>query len=398
MKGQLVHVFFAAVCVCLLTGADWLQFRGSDVNGLATDRAPTSWTEAAWTAELPGRGVSSPIVIGNRVVLTSSSGYKQDRLHVHCFDTQTGEPSWERQFWATGSTLCHNKTCVAAPTPASDGQRIFAFYSSGDVVCLDLEGNLRWFRALNHDFPNASNSLGMASSLVVVDGALVVQIECDAESFATGLDVETGIARWKIDRPRRANWTSPGILRGKTPDDDRVLLQSSAGLAAVDPATGQTTWSYEDGASTIPSSVVAASIAFVPSHGLTALRPVPQSQSTEILWRESRLGPSVGSPAVLEGRVYTANRAGVLSCADAATGQPVWRLRLKGPFSSSPVAAGGHMYFMNEQGLAQVVKLGDQEGELVFTHEFGETILATPAISRGALYIRSVARLWKIAN
>ncbi len=398
MKRQLVHFFLAAASTCLLSGADWLQFRGSDVNSVTADSAPTSWKEAAWTAELSGRGVSSPIVFGGRVVLTSCSGYKQDRLHVHCFDVETGKQMWERQFWATGRTLCQDKTCVAAPTPASDGKRIFAFYSSGDVACLDLQGNLLWFRGLTYDFPNASNSIGMASSLVVVGETLVVQTETDADAFATGLDVETGIARWKIDRPQRANWTSPTILKGKIPGDDLVLLQSSAGLAAVEPATGKVAWTYIEGASTIPSSVAAAGMVYVPSHGLTALRPVPQSESPELVWRESRLGPSVGSPLVLDGRVYTANRVGVLSCAAAETGKLAWRLRLKGPFSSSPVVAGGRLYLVNEKGLAQVVKPGDQKGKLVFTYDFGETILGTPAISQGALYLRSDAHLWKIAD
>ena len=398
MRRPLIHLFSAAASVCLLTGADWLQFRGSNVNSLTPDSAPTSWKDFVWTAELPGRGVSSPIVIGNRVVVTSSSRYKQNRLHVFCFDAETGKPTWERQFWVTGSTLSHPKTCVAAPTPASDGRRIFALYSSGDLVCLDLEGNLLWYRGLNQDYPNASNGIGMASSPVVVGETLIVQIEADAEAFAIGVDVETGISRWKIDRPRRANWTSPVILKGKTSGDGFVLLQSSAGLSGVHAATGRVAWSYDDGASTIPSSLVVAGVVYVPSHGLTALRPVPQSESPEFLWRESRLGPSVGSPLALGGRLYTANRVGVVSCADAKTGKLIWRLRLTGPFSSSPIAAGGHLYFFNEKGLAHIVKPGDQEGELIFKYDFAETLLATPAISRGALYLRSDAHLWKIAD
>jgi outer membrane protein assembly factor BamB len=88
--------------------------------------------------------------------------------------------------------MCHNKMCVATPTPASDGKRIFAFYSSNDVICLDLAGNLLWYRGLTFDYPNASNSLGMASSPVVVNDTLVVQVESDAEAFAVGLDTQTG--------------------------------------------------------------------------------------------------------------------------------------------------------------------------------------------------------------
>ena len=143
------------------------------------------------------------------------------------------------------------------------------------MACLDLDGNLLWYRGLTYDFPNASNSLGMASSPVVVDDTLVVQVESDDGSFATGLDVATGLARWKIDRPRRANWTSPSILKGGNGKETVVLLQSSEGLAAIRPRSGEVVWSYTDGAATIPSSVVGEDLIFVPSHGLTALKPIP---------------------------------------------------------------------------------------------------------------------------
>ncbi|MCH7989307.1 MAG: pyrrolo-quinoline quinone, partial [Planctomycetes bacterium] len=105
MKRQFNHLAFAVACAGLLTGADWLQFRGNNVNGVSSETdVPTSMEKIAWSAELTGRGLSGPIVIGERVVLTSSSGFEQDRLHVHCFSTQTVKELWERQFWATGRT------------------------------------------------------------------------------------------------------------------------------------------------------------------------------------------------------------------------------------------------------------------------------------------------------
>ncbi|MCA9051046.1 MAG: PQQ-binding-like beta-propeller repeat protein, partial [Planctomycetaceae bacterium] len=110
---------------------DWRQFRGNLTNSVAEgETLPTdlSGGSIAWQVELPGRGLSGPIVIGSQVILTASSGYAQDRLHILSFDAQTGETQWERQFAATGRTVCHEKMCVATPTPASDGERIFAFY------------------------------------------------------------------------------------------------------------------------------------------------------------------------------------------------------------------------------------------------------------------------------
>jgi outer membrane protein assembly factor BamB len=196
-------------CAALLgsltfASADWRQFRGPAGNGIVNDPALPTQLDTKnihWTIDLPGRGLSSPIVVGDRVYLTAASGPKQDRLHVICFSAKDGKKLWERQFRATGRTMTHEKTCVAAPTPVSDGERIFAIFSSNDVLCLDLDGNLLWLRGLTRDYPNASNSLGMSSSLTVADGVLITMVENDSESFTAGLDAKTGVNRWKLDRP-----------------------------------------------------------------------------------------------------------------------------------------------------------------------------------------------------
>ncbi len=379
--------------------ADWRQFRGNTATGVAeaTDVAKAADLEVTWSAPLVGRGLSSPIIVGDRVFVTSCSGYRQDRLHVACFQVSDGKPLWERQFWATGRTMSHPKTCNAAPSPASDGERIFAMFSSDDLICLDLDGNLEWYRGLMVDFPNASNSLGMAQSPLVVAGTLVVQIENDSQSLAVGVDPETGISRWTSERPKRANWTSPAVLPGPTPQDDLILLQSSAGLAGVRPATGEIVWNYDNGASTIPSSTVDGGRIFVPSNGITALQVSAGSANPEVLWNESKLGPGTASPIVVDGQLLVLNRAGVLLCAKTDNGETLWQKRLEGPFSSSPAAAAGHLFFFSENGLAQVVKLG-AEGEIVKTKDLAETILCTPAIAGNAVFVRSDQTLWKIGG
>jgi len=398
---QRVPVLCGLICVVGLTGADWRQFRGTQVNGLAIDgTVPSSFSSdenVAWKMDLPGRGLSGPIVVGERIYVTASSGFRQNRLHVLCFDRKTGDRVFERQFWATGRTMCHRKMCVATPTPASDGKRIFASYSSNDVVCLDLDGNLLWYRGLTHDYPNASNSLGMSSSPIVVDETLIVQVENDADSFAVGIDVETGRSRWKKKRPKRANWTSPAYLKEQESGRSLVLLQSSAGVECVEPKTGRQVWEYDKGASTIPSSVVTGDTVLIPSSGLTVLRSTADGQP-ETLWNDNRLSPATASPLVVDGQVFVVNRAGVLQAADVSTGSLRWRLRLKGPFSSTPVAAGRKLIFFNEKGTAQIVDISGEEGELVGEGEFGETILATPAISGNDLFVRSDSHLWKISE
>ncbi len=377
--------------------ADWLQFRGTDSSGFvaADPRLPEILDEKniAWKMPLPGRGLSSPIVIGDKLVVTCSSGVEQDRLHVLCFSSSDGNLLWERQFWATGRTMAHEKTCVAAPTPASDGERIFALFSSNDLICLDLDGGLLWLRGLTQDYPNASNSLGLASSPVVVGDTLVVHIENDSQSFAAGIDTATGLNRWRKDRTKRANWSSPVVF------GDRVVLQGSEGVDVLVPATGEIEWRYGTGASTIPSSAVGGGVLYVPSNGLAAVRYDSSNKSVEETWVEGSLRPGTASPVVADEKVYVITSAGVLNCADIEDGERLWRIRLEGPFGASPVVAGSRLFAVNErQGLLQIVDLEGEEGEIIGKLELGEMIQATPAIANHAIFIRSDGHLWKISR
>lgn len=385
--------------VCLSLGADWRQFRGNATDGIAPDsKPPVTLTKEsiAWNEPLPGRGISGPIVVGDRVIATSSSGFDQDRLHVQCFDRTDGRLIWHRQFLATGNTRTHKKTCVAAPQPASDGERIFAFFSSNDLICLDLDGRLLWYRGLNYDYPNANNSLGMASSPVVVGNTVVAQVEADAVAFATGLDVATGKTRWKIDRPRKANWTSP-LVTTDAGGRRFAVLQSSAGLEAIDPYTGKTQWKYTDGAATIPSSAVFDGTIYAASNGITAIEPKADKTARK-LWQAGNLSLATASPLAVAGRLYTLNRSTVLTCSDLKTGKAIWKLRVKGPISASPVYAAGHLYLVSETGLVQIVKLGDKAGEVVSKYDLAETVLATPAVADNAIFIRgdTDGHLWRI--
>lgn len=401
----------AALCVlAILLGsnsqsqANWPQFRGRSGSGAEAGAAlPTQLDprkNILWQVSLPGRGLSSPIVVGDRIFITCSSGPKQDRLHVICFSASDGSKLWERQFYATGRTMCHEKTSVAANTPASDGERIYALFSSNDLVALDLEGRLLWVRALSLDYPNVSNSLGMSSSLVVADGTVIAQVENDTEPLALGLDASSGTNRWKLLRPKLANWTSPVLFRNSDESGPRelVCLQSGRGLLAVEPKTGREVWNYTEGAATIPSTAVGEDVLYVPSSGITAIKPAGPGQPPTRLWRVGGMRPDTSSPLVLGNRIFVVNGAGVMTCGDTSQGQRLWQLRMKGPFSASPVAAGRFIYLVNEKGLLQVVDSASAEGELVSELDLEDTVLGTPAISTDALYLRSDAKLWKIGG
>jgi outer membrane protein assembly factor BamB len=236
----------------------------------------------------------------------------------------------------------------------------------------------------------------MASSPVVVDGVVVVQMESQGDSFAAGIDAATGETRWRAERANRACWTSPIALPGRGSRKTAVLLQSTDRLTAHDPQTGEVLWRIDGPCAGIASSVFAGDLLLVPRNGLTALRLSDASEMPEIVWDANRLGSSSASPVVHDGRIYVLSNATV-RCGDADTGELLWHVRLKGTHWATPVLAGGHLYCVNQDGDVQVVRLDEQQGELAAENRFGEPMHASPAVAGGAMYVRSDKHLWKIA-
>jgi len=396
VAGSCVAVISAVACRST-QAADWPGFRGPAGSGVAVgpDLPSTlSRENIVWSVDMPGRGLSGAIVSGDRVFVTCSSGPEQQRLHAVCLDAATGRTLWQRQFWATGRTMCHGKTSVAAPTPCAVGDRFFALWSSNDLVCLDREGDVVWIRGLTADYPNVSNSLGMTSSLVVTDDVLVAQVENDSESYALGIDAATGVNRWRIDRPKAANWTSPLVVA-----PGLVALQSKDGIDVVRVNDGGVAWSYDGGAATIPSGCILDGVLYVPSNGVTALAP-PEDGGTKArqLWRSSRLSPGTPSAVAGLGRVFALGKADVLTAGSTADGERLWQLRLEGPFSATPVIVGDRMVCVSEKGLVQIVDVGGAEGRVVATLDLDDEVLASPAVTDDGIYLRTNKRLVKIST
>lgn len=405
------RLLLAIATICSF-GADWRQFRGNEnqnttnESGLPLVFDQKTGQNIAWTVDLPGRGPAGPIVVGDQVFVICSDGHKQDRLHVLAFDKTSGKRNWHQQFWATGHTLFHPMGAIAQPTPASDGKSIFAFYSCNDLVCFDLEGNLKWLRGLAYDYPRARIDAGMSSSPLVVGPTVIVQIQNQGESFVSGIDTATGKTRWRIPRQRAAIWSSPTILRGESPshEDDLILLQDRESLTAHDPQTGKEVCKYEAECHTISSATTGSqdgkdkgqTHVYLPANGLHALRADPKAGKFEFLWHERRMRSSNTSPVIHNGRAYTIKSSGVLACGDATSGKVLWQLRLKGPFWATPLVTGTHLYAVNYDGAVHVVALGEK-GKLLRTCQFDSKILASPVAVDEAIYFRSDQHLMKVA-
>ncbi len=385
------------VSVSPLWAGDWPQFRGPGGRAVADETGlPDKWSETEnvrWKAPLPGRGVSSPVIVGGRVYITASSEYRERRLHVLCFDASTGAKLWERQLASTASTMCHPKTSMAAPTPVADDQHVYALFATGDLAAFSRDGDLLWYRALRRDYPDITNQVGMAASPVLAGTTLLLPLENAGDSFALGVDVKTGRNRWKVPRRRDINWVTPLVIRsqGKT----AALFQTAREITAYDVDSGAKLWSYDgDNLGSVPSPLAVNDLIIVPGSPSVAVRP-SEGDKPEVVWKSRKLAAAYASPLVYKGRIYAMTGIGV-ACLDAATGEEIWRERLGHGFSASPVVADGKLYVAKEEGDTSVVQLGDTP-KILANNKLEGPLLATPAIANGAIYLRTEKHLYCIA-
>jgi len=400
-----------------LSAQEWTGFLGPGAASFANEavlpKVIDDDTNVAWKTPLPGKGASSPIVVGDNVVLTCSGGLgdKQDEIMVVCVDKNSGKKKWVQKFWATGRCFCHPLSANAAPTPATDGKHIFAFYSSNDIACLDLEGNLQWFRGLAADHPKAGNDVGMSSSPVVVDGVVVCQVENQGDSFATGLDAKTGETIWTQKRGKKAVWASPLAISTRE-GKKLVLIQSANKIDVLDPKTGNVKFEHEGEVSTVSSACVVGDTIYAPLDGTSAFS-VSSDGTIEPKWNQGQIKAGSPSYQVNENLMFTCSSSGILKIWDRETGEKKKQARINGRYWATPIIADGHMYCFGQDGVFRLVDLNlgtDDEPEVVQTHEFkapttaeddeakGEVFLGSPAISGNALYVRSDAYLWKFSE
>jgi outer membrane protein assembly factor BamB len=398
-----VRLAFALLFVTagLASAGDWPQFRGPGGSGVSDETGlPTTWgpdENVRWKADLPGRSVASPIVVGKRVFISAASGPKMDRLHALCLDADTGKVLWHRQFAATGSTACHPKSSMAAPTPCANADGVYFLFATADLAAFDLDGNLRWYRSLVTDYPDISNQVGMAASPVLWKDFLIVPMDTVGDSFLAAVDTKYGKNVWKTERPRDINWVTPTLrdLGNKA----EVIFSAATETRAYDAATGKKTWSVAAPGPSIPTAVLAGEQVLLPvAGGLSLLKPDGEGMAE--VWKSPKLATGYTSPLVYRDRVYGIGRAGTLISADLKTGKDVWSERVgkgKGQFWASPVAADGMVFTFDDAGICTVVRSGGEQAKVVATNDLKAEIMGTPAVARRALFIPTSNGLYCIA-
>lgn len=418
------------VCVCvvaLLVGAglavvpasaeNWPTWRGPTRDGVSSETGlPVEWdTERniAWKLEMPTRSGSTPIIWNERIFLNVA--VDDDNIELWALDRADGTVLWQRHLSDGNRRL--QKQNLSSPSPVTDGERVWVMTGTGILTAFDFEGNQLWRRDIQASYGRFGLNWGYASSPLLHDGALYVQVlhgmRTDDPSYLLRIDAATGETAWRVERPTQArrespdSYSTPALLRydGVT----EIVLTGGDAVTGHDPETGDELWRAdglnprrEGNYRIVSSPFVRDGVIYAPTRvrPMLALRPGGRGDvlETHVLWRTDD-GPDVPSPLSDGEHLYVVNDRGIVYVMDAKTGEPVYgpeRLS-RGTYSASPVLADGKIYVTNENGVTSVFRAGP-EFELLAENDFDDYCLSSPAVSEGQIFIRTTGHLYAIGE
>ncbi|HMV50325.1 MAG TPA: PQQ-binding-like beta-propeller repeat protein [Blastocatellia bacterium] len=416
----------------------WPQFRGAQSLGVAEDaNLPDKWSateNVAWKTELPGMGWSSPIVWGDRIFLTSvvNTGEtepvkkglyfggerplpaSEHRWMVYAVDFKTGKIVWEREVHrAVPKITRHLKNSYASETPVTDGERVYAYFGNIGLFCFDLKGELLWKQMF--DAKKTRFGWGTAASPVLYKDRLYIVNDNDEESWLMALDKKTGKEIWKVAREKETNWATPYIWENGTRTE--LIVPATKGVRAYD-LDGKVLWEFKGMSSiAIPTPFSKHGLLFIASgyvgdqhRPVYAVKPGAsgdislkegETSNQFIAWYQRQAGPYNPSPIVYGDLYYTLLDRGFFTAHDAKTGKEVYgKQRIDpaaGAFTSSPWAYNGKLFCLSEDGDTFVIQAGN-EYKLLGKNSLDELCMATPAIAKGSLIIRTASKLYRISN
>ncbi len=386
---------------------DWPEFRGPTGQGHSTEVGlPLEWSESRnvrWKTPLRGRGWSSPVVSRGRVWITTAIREADGAsLRTLAFDVETGaEVADVEVFRLSNAGLKNPKNSHASPTPIVEGDRVYVHFGGDGTAAIDAASGAVVWKA---QFPYASQH-GSGGSPALYKDLLIVSADGHYEAFVVALDTRTGKVRWKTERrkPFDQAYTTPLIIRAG--ERDQVISIGAYRTVAYDPLTGKEIWivRYEDGFSNVPRPVFGHGLVYIATGfqqpALIAVRAngAGDVTATHIAWSLTRGAPFTPSPLLVGDELYVINDMGILTCVDAKTGTLHWQQRLGGNYSASPIFADGRIYFLSEEGVATVIAPGTSFQKLA-TSELDGATLASMAVSRGSIFIRSHTHLYRISR
>jgi outer membrane protein assembly factor BamB len=314
---------------------------------------------------------------------------------VEAFSRSEGQKLWTYRLGAEGDfPEVHRKTNMANPSPVTDGEHIYVWFATGQLVALDMNGELVWQRQLAREYSSFELPWGHSSSPTLFQDLIILLCDHEPASYLLALDKKTGKEVWKADRGSGMRaYSTPFVARHE--GHEELIVNSSEGVDAYDPATGEHLWYFKEFNNfPVPSPSYSNGILYMSrghrSGPYMALRIGGRGDISEshIKWRVPTGAPYVTSVVYYEGLVYMANGVGVVRCIDGETGERVWQERIGGVFSASPVAADGKIYLLAEDGEMVVLEAG-REPKVLSRNRIEERTVASPAISNGHLFIRT---------
>ena len=415
-----------SLLVMLVTGgfagaSDWPRFRGPNGAGQGQgDAIPAAWTDADhnWKVKLAGSGSASPVVIGNRIFVTSASaGANGNQISVQCLKTSDGRTLWQRKY-DSDDPRRYRYNSPAVSTPAADTKHVYLPLPSPRryrVVAIDHAGKEKWQREFDG---LKTDHGGGGGSLILHDGMVIVV--CDHQkpnSYAAALDCVTGKVRWKVARASggEATYATPCIYQPKNGPAQLILSSYKCGMTSLDPQTGKTNWQIE---SIYNKRCVGSAFVYAPDAGphllygscggaggakpctLVAVAPGDPANGIKpkrVYTLTNRYIPYVPTGVIKGDLLILPDDSGAVTCVKAATGQKLWRQRVGRGFYSSPVVVGDRVYCVTRRGKLAVFAASDTY-KLLGTTDLHEKCHATPAVAGGVLYVRTFTHLISVGG
>lgn len=421
----------------------WSSYRGYCAKGvLDNSNLPDTWNvrtneNILWRYRVPGLGLSSPVIWGDQLFITTAiseaddKGFKtgiygsigsvdDESVHewkVYCLDKNTGSVLWKKTAHrGVPEQKRHPKSSHANSSMATDGNHAVAFFGSEGLYCYDMDGILQWkkdFGLLKSVFFAAKNAeWEFASSPIIHDGVVVIQCDVLDNSFVAAYDAASGMELWRKQRDEYPGWCTPNIYY----DGDlcRVVLNGYKHRGAYDFKTGQEIWRMSGGGDIqIPTPIVHDNLVYFNSaHGRQSpiyaihvsargdLTPGEGETSNEyICWSIPRGGAYMQTMLIYGDYLYNARWNGSVSCYAAKTGQEIWKHKAGSgnSYISSPVASDGKIYLADDQGMVYILKAGPAY-ELLAQNDLEEICMATPAITDGIIFFRTINHLIAVSE
>jgi len=425
-----------SICVALLlltfqppcADADnWGSWRGPTQNGICTEsNLPTEWSKeknVAWRVDLPGPAGATPVVWDNRIFLTSIDG---EALVLLCFDTN-GKQLWKKKIGSGNKNVRGDEGNSASPSPVTDGKHVWTFMASGPLACFTVEGEEVWQFDVQKRYGKFKIQFGMASTPVLHDGRLFLQLihgdgkAATQEAVVAAVDAATGDPVWKSPRITGASnenehgYSSPILydFGGVT----QLITHGADYTVAYDLKDGKELWrlgglnprddpkrAYHKTLRFVSSPAAAEGIVVCPTAKggpVFAVRPDSTGDLTAsdaVMWVRGKNTPDVPSPVIHDGLVYLCRENGMLLVLDQASGEEVYMERThNNRHRASPVLADGHLYLTARDGKITVVKTG-RKFEIVAQDEVEEAMSASPVVANGTIYLRTFDSLWAVRN